>query len=316
HFGFPCNSRGFYDEEFPPPGRRSRRTVAVIGDSFTAGVVPHPFHFTTVCERVLGDVDLLKIGWPSLGPDEYLRLLERDALPLHPDAIVVALYLGNDLVEVRPWNAIDQFLAGWFDRGNVLLFEVPRRLRALRSERSLAHATEARRIETVEEVRAQFPWVDDAALEPGAMSEEAYLRAETRNARFFGCFGEGFGPLPERRWAALARRLIEMRERSASTPFGVMVIPDEAMVEDALWTRVLAASPGLPLKRDAPRERLVSFCEASGIPCLDTWIPLLAVPPQPDGDRHLYLRRDTHWNVRGNEVAGKALAPFVRALLR
>jgi hypothetical protein len=42
---------------------------------------------------------------------------------------------------------------------------------------------------------------------------------------------------------------------------------------------------------------------------------LTAVPPLPDGDRHLYLLRDTHWNARGNDAAGKALAPFVRQLM-
>ncbi len=318
HFGFPCNSRGFFDEEFRPPEGRGRRAIAVIGDSFSVAFVPHPLHYTTVCERAIGDVDLLNVGWPSIGPDEYLRLLEREVLPLRPDGVVLSLFLGNDLAEVRPWNAVDLLLADWLDRGNVLLFEVPRRLGILRrgNARAARPPPESGRLATLEELRRDFPWIEDWRQEPATMTEADYLRIETERAGVFGRVGEGFGSLPERRWAALTRRLLEIRDRAAPLPFGVMLIPDEAMVEDALWARVLDASPGTRLERHALRARLVAFCATSGIPCLDTWPLLRAVPPETDGDRHLYRLRDTHWNARGNEVAGKALAPFVRALLR
>ena len=52
-----------------------------IGDSFTVGIVPHDFHFTTVAERALG-CPIYAIGEYAVGPEEY-ALLERDeALPL------------------------------------------------------------------------------------------------------------------------------------------------------------------------------------------------------------------------------------------
>ena len=87
------------------------------------------------------------------------------------------------------------------------------------------------------------------------------------------------------------------------------------MVEDALWRRIEADTEA-PLDRHALRRRLVEWCEAQDIPCLDLWPVLDAVAPLEDGDRHLYLLRDTHWNARGNEVAGRALAPFVRLLMK
>ena len=37
-----------------------------------------------------------------------------------------------------------------------------------------------------------------------------------------------------------------------------------------------------------------------------------AVEPLPDGRRHLYQLRDTHFNARGNQVAGQELAAFLR----
>jgi hypothetical protein len=52
-----------------------------------------------------------------------------------------------------------------------------------------------------------------------------------------------------------------------------------------------------------------------GIPVFDLLPVMRAVEPLADGKRHLYHLTDTHWNVRGNAVAGAELAKFVRALL-
>ena len=41
-----------------------------------------------------------------------------------------------------------------------------------------------------------------------------------------------------------------------------------------------------------------------------------AVPPLTDGWRHVYHLRDTHFNVRGNRVAGEALAQALAELPR
>jgi hypothetical protein len=52
-----------------------------------------------------------------------------------------------------------------------------------------------------------------------------------------------------------------------------------------------------------------------GIAALDLLPRLRAQEPLPDGRRHLYHLRDTHFNARGNEAAGAALAELVEACL-
>lgn len=302
HFGFPCNDRGFYDGPFRPPAQRDGPAVAVIGDSFSASFVPHRHHYTTVAERTLGDCELWNVGWAALGPAEYRRLLVAEVLPRAPDAVVVSLFLGNDLAETRPSGASDRLLADWFDRGNVLLLEVPRRLLVL-----WRGGESAQRGRWTRELAPAEPWLEDPLREPGSIPEADFLRIETERA-------VAAGAIDARRWDAFAAELRALRAGCAGVPFGFVLIPDEFMVEDALWRRVQAAA-GVPLERHALRLRLLEWCRDEGIPCLDLWPPLDAVPPLADGDRHLYLLRDTHWNVRGNEVAGRALAPFVRRLL-
>jgi hypothetical protein len=90
-----------------------------------------------------------------------------------------------------------------------------------------------------------------------------------------------------------------------------MLIPDEFQVEDALWDEVVA-STGRRLNRNQPQERITAFLRQEGIPSLDLLPALRAVPPMADGQRHLYHLQDTHFNVRGNQVAGEKLAEFLR----
>ncbi|MBL9079090.1 MAG: hypothetical protein JNL08_16420 [Planctomycetes bacterium] len=303
HFGFRTNADGCVDAPFEPPGPQRGPVLAVVGDSFSAGVVPHAYHYTTVAERELDGTAVWNVGWAGLGPAEYHHLLTTVVLPRRPDAVLVALFLGNDLAETPPWSGLDRVLADWFDRGNVLLCEVPRRIARL-----LGPGVDAGLVR-LGNLAAAEPWLHDPAREPGTFTEAAFLELELARARV-AC-----DPAP--RLPALLAELRAMQARCADVPFALLLIPDECMVEDALWGRLAAAWPAgaAPPQRWGLRDRLVAFCAEAGLPCLDLTEVLRKEAPLADGDRHLYLRRDTHWNVRGNAAAGAALVPFARALL-
>lgn len=301
HYGFPVNAHGCYDAPFAEPGPARGPVVAVIGDSFSASVVPHAFHYTTVAEHEL-DAAVWNVGWAALGPAEYRYLLANVVLPLRPDAVVVALFLGNDLAETPPFAGFDRTLAGWLDRGNVRLLEVPRRL--------FARGGADVGLRRLGDLAAAQAWLHDPAREPGSFTADAFLALEVSRART-ACDPD----LP--RLPALLAELEAMRALCGDVPFALLLIPDECMVEDALWQRVVAAWPegAPPPARHVLRDRLVAWCDGAGVPCLDLLPALRAVAPWRDGDRRLYLLRDTHWNVRGNAVAGEALAPFAAGLL-
>jgi hypothetical protein len=106
--------------------------------------------------------------------------------------------------------------------------------------------------------------------------------------------------------------LLEMRRACGATPFGVLLIPDEFQVEDETWRLASAVPDGERFDRDQPQRVLSRWLAEQGIPCLDLLPALRAVPPMPDGRRHLYHLRDTHFNARGNAVAGHELARFLR----
>ncbi|MGE3172221.1 MAG: hypothetical protein AB7O97_06295 [Planctomycetota bacterium] len=308
HLGTACNGRGFYDEPFAAPGADCGAVVAVIGDSFSASFVPHSMHYTTVAERALAAAGrpaaLWNVGWPAIGPAEYRWLLQNEVLPLAPDVVVVSLFLGNDLLETPRAGVGDLWLRDWFDRGNLLCWEVPRRL--LLVARGAATPASAAAGADLDAVLRARPWLLDPPREPGTFTPDEFLRVETERA-------VAFSTIDPARWTAFEHELGRLRTLCADRPLLFALIPDESMVEDALWRRVEIAA-GRPLRRHELRQRLLRWCEAAAIPCVDFWPALAAEPALADGDRHLYLLRDTHWNARGNAVAGRVLAERLRAL--
>jgi hypothetical protein len=297
HFGFACNERGFFDAPF---ARDGRARVAVIGDSFGVGVVPHALHYTRVAEELLG-LEIANVGVAGCGPPEYLALLVDEVLPLQPEAVVFALFAGNDL-EFKQAPAPHAWLRDAFSRERVLLWQVPERLlRRAHDGAALPGAGASVGDE------ADALWLSDPRLEPPSLSPEAFLRLEVQRARTLS--SPDAAALD-----ALLSILEEARALVAPRPFAVLVIPDEFQVEDALWEEIRATA-GVELERDAFQRRLLPRLADAGIPALDLLPVLRAVAPLEDGRRHVYHLRDTHWNARGNRAAGLALAGFLRERL-
>jgi hypothetical protein len=102
-------------------------------------------------------------------------------------------------------------------------------------------------------------------------------------------------------------RLLEIAAAARGLPVVFVLIPDEFQVEDGLWQQVGAAS----LDRDQAQRELVAWCAENGLRCIDLLPSLRAAVPWTDGNRHVYYARNTHWNRRGNEVAGAAIARYL-----
>ena len=314
HRGFPCNEAGHYDHAFLPSAARNKPTVLMIGDSFSASLVPHRYHFTTVSEQALGDVEIYNMGVSGIGPEEYLYLLSHEGLPLEPDAVIVNLFIGNDLSNTRTGTGVSQSLKRWFDPGNVRIWFLPQRLMLIAAERKRAEADvfgkDPQQILTTKaEIQAAYPWVLDHRLEKPALSEDRYLEIA-------GWQIESSCPPHEERLRPLLEHLATMKRLCRDIPFAVMLIPAEYQVEDALWEAATTRLTKGPYVKDAAQTQIRRWLEDAGIPCLDLLPALRAAKPFEDGNRHCYAARDTHFNTRGNQITAEQLTPFVRDLLR
>jgi hypothetical protein len=302
-FGFPMNSGGFYDSEFVPRAATERRVVTDIGDSFSYGVVPHAYHFTTLAEKQLGNVDIYNIGYPGLSPSDYLYLLQQDALPLDPDLVLVNLFVGNDIVS----TASPAGPARWYDADSYLTAVVWYRLKIMRKARLIDVSASGNLDSAQHDITRAYPWLIDPSRELPSLSADVFGQLETRNALGIAVPIDGV-------YETFFRTLGSITQAAANVRLGFVIIPDEFQVEEDLWNLV-SQRAGRPLDRDLAQRTIVSWLKGRGLPVLDLLPVMRAVPPMKDGRRHLYQLRDTHFNARGNEVAARALAPFVDSLL-
>ena len=313
HLGFPVNSDGFVDREAAEAARSERRVVC-LGDSFSVAVVPNHLHYTTVAEREFTGLEVYNLGVVNAGPREYLRLLELHGLSLRPDLVVVALFLGNDVKDARRPAASG--ISAWTDRNEVLILEATGRLVAVARERlaGTAIAGAGGSFETFgiptaaplppAEIERRLPWLADPLREPAALSTNRFDYVEYTRAEI---------TLPEREdeYAAAFSYLERIREAALPAPLAVLVLPDEFQVEDDVWRAVLAQGLPASAERDLPQQLIGKRLEKRSIPYVDLLPLLRAVPPLEDGRRHVYHLRDTHFNARGNRIAGRALAELI-----
>lgn len=318
-FGYPCNQGGHYDVDFTPK-TAGEKLVVVIGDSFSPGTVPLPLHYTKVCERRLPSTRVYNMGLCATGPAEYLYLLGEEARPLNPDLVLIALFVGNDLVDNLSSistndseGSVNLFIRSWFDVQNILLYLIPARMVKIASEenelafgldRSLKDDKE--HVDELSEVRT--PWIEDPMKERPYFSRETFVSIESQRAVIV-CSGD---TTP---YDQLFATLAKIIDASRDTRLAFMLIPDEFQVEDSLWEEITARKEGVEWDRDRPQRLIRSWLKERVVPCLDLLPHMRQTPPMTDGSRHLYHLQNTHFNARGNEIAGKLLADFLTDVL-
>ncbi|MDJ0847490.1 MAG: hypothetical protein QNK04_03810 [Myxococcota bacterium] len=301
YFGFPANSGGYYDVEFTRGGPNTL-VVAVLADSFGVGVVPYRFNFVTVAEDLLRErlghryerIELQNFAVSGVGLNEQAFLLEREVLRWRPDRVVLTVFVGND-IHVDPRFGETEAR----DRRSLLrwrIWGVPGSLWLLAKEG--ARATPATGMARSGEAAPEH--VRDPARESPTYRPETFLRLESR--RFEVCDPDS--PDTEAAYQALFRGLAHFHERLGDRLL-VLVVPDEFQVNDALHAELVARAPQRAAwPRDRPQQRIAGFCRRQGIACLD----LLPALRHAERRARTYHLRDTHWNARGNAVAGRALA--------
>ena len=292
------NSRGYPDEEFQDRGPNDY-VVAVVTDSFGVGSVPWRYNFATVAERLLAErlgprydrIAVNNYGIIIINMPEYLYLLGAEVLPADPDQVVLCIFVGNDIVGVPPKRSADPFrLQHW------LVVQTTRRL-----ARVVSGVESTRWAVGVDSAAGAEPaFLHDPTLEEPYFTEEAFLRVErerleicnTRsrdNARRFTGFFEA----------------LELAREWVGPKLLVAIIPDEFQVNDELYRVLLGPEGDAPARyeRDYPQRRIVEWCRERGVRVLD----LLPALREAEAGGRTYHLRDTHWNARGNRVAGEAL---------
>jgi hypothetical protein len=306
------NSDGFRGPELRdhPP-----RRVVVYGDSFVHGEFSADDEtFAQQLERRLGDgTEVVNAGVRAYGPDQALLHLERTQASLAPDAIVFAVFAGNDFGDLIR-NKLFRFAPN-----GELLRNRPELAPELREQfhqnpleqlalaglyrvakRGLKHRRRSEPADTRH---------DPAALLETCRSELVDYRTDdiARAVVFEDHYDADLALEPDGDGAATKQRLMEavlarLAEQTHGVPVSVLVIPAALDVAPGLG--------GLSIPRAGwphydPRglsRRVVRAARAAGLPVIDLWDAFEPEAPT------LFYPRDRHWNARGQELAASVVA--------
>jgi hypothetical protein len=301
------NSGGYVDDEFFAAGKRDF-VVAVLADSFGVGggVVPFDYNFATVAERRLqgalgGRFDRVAVhsfGVAGIGLPEYYHLMLTEALPTNPSLVALCVFVGNDIEGGLNQRAP---LAGYALFKNWRVAQLPKRLWRISYERRHGNAAV---VGTIDLRPRDVPaYVHDYRLEPATFSEQRFMQIEAERVEICDARRPDIADRYEGAFSFLDRFRDVLGKRLL-----VVLIPDEFQVNDALWAKVVSVTAARDaLDRDLPQKRITAHCAARGIAVLDLLRPLYQAPQQEPA----YQLRDTHWNARGNRLAGEAIAAWI-----
>lgn len=292
------NRGGFNDREHDPIKPQGTYRVAVIGDSFVFGRVPRQQNFVQRLEKSLtgirSNVEVINLGIPAAGPHNYRALLEHDATNLQADLAVVMVFLGNDIIQAHP----DFRTRVRFGR----TVEVLRRPWLLGPSLEYAYLYRLS--------RAAYTLLLNR-FEPHSathFSRSAYLAVEQRRAQAFRAPPDRF---LQEAIQGLLTDLSAMSRHASEQGMGLVVVlaPDEQQTDDRLWNELQMKTSLDPnqYQRTDINQRLGVELAARHIPSLD----LLAAFTGTASNEDLYLPSDSHWSVKGNEIAAREILPLV-----
>jgi hypothetical protein len=340
-YTFQTNSLGLRGPERAFEKAAGTQRVLVVGDSFVAGFgVRDEAVFTVWLERILNGsagsnrVEVINVGRNGTSTIRELDLYRSIGRRFEPDVVVLAFYVGNDLVEVVQEHDAEE-LRRWHPSGVIrraayglcpnLYLEL-----ALLKMSAEARQTEERRsdeeilialrrmcgelggdFEAAKAAYGRLPADVKEALAGRLLRDHQVLAAccdPGRLRRALAPDDEFFA----RAWPRVDRHLELLREAAGEDKarFVVLIIPDAVQVDPK--AQRFAAEIGFEVDEawltstSRTQAAVVDWCRHTDVPCLDL-TDKLRQSAEP-----LYYRQDGHWNEAGHERAAELLAEFLR----
>ena len=277
------NREGFRDREFSAEKPAGKKRILVLGDSFTFGTgVEQEETFPKVLERRLGQ-EAFNWGVAGYSTDQELLLLEKEGLRYRPDLVILALYLGNDLMDnLLPYPSEADRAKPFFvlegTRLNLKNVPVPqaRKDPGPRSQGLTQLLTRSLLVSETAKILIQWKPLQPLAARLGSMEDSTTQEQELRLAQ------------------ALLARMREWTLQHDSRLFVVMV-PHLSQIQR--FSPRTAASNALAT-------RLLAACRELKIDAVDL-TPILKHRAQ-EGEA-LYFPRERHWNALGHKRAAEII---------
>ncbi|HEV7348048.1 SGNH/GDSL hydrolase family protein [Telluribacter sp.] len=290
NYGFPLNSKGFKDIEYNLKKDGTFRIVG-IGDSFTFGVVPYSYNYLKILEDSLNGrikkpaIEIVNMGIASTSPPDYLAVLANEALPMQPDMAIVSVFVGNDIVE-STLSSRKRKMYSYFYLASALYYIYKFTSSIGKGTSFSTYGEGASYCDTcstykpekylgIESERCYIFRKDDLRFKRDIVDALYYLKRIS-----FFCKAKGIKLL-------------------------VVLLPDEMQVNEKLRKEVMDNMVMGPEIWDnsQPNRVLHQKLSEMKIPVIDLLPTFIA----NSKDTPTYIPNDSHWNIKGHEVAAATL---------
>lgn len=322
--GYYTNALGFADREFSEEKAPGTLRVMGLGDSFTHGSVSYPQNVLTVAEALLNRdcgrrIEIMNFGISATGLWDYRMVHKLAWARYRPDRVLVHFYMGNDGPDLVFGNTEIPSPSGSSLFRSYAWRYLLNAVNVLRSvdQGPMAEADAAGdpKARGAMRVQGQAEMSDDRA--PPKFSEESFRRmAGLEVARTYRGRNLPYGDLWNKTFDALDALRLDVLASTGKPPI-VILYPSESQIytrlRDDSISWIKAEKPAVDpddFDPDFPGRMVLDYCKRTGTPCYDITPRIQAAAREEV--RSLYLPRDTHWNVKGNYVAGTAEADALR----
>ena len=294
------NSHGLRGEEVDRKTNQTMRLLA-IGDSFVFGVGVEDTQtaIALTAKRLTesgAPTEALNAGIPAFGVPDAVGWLSRHGVELEPDVVILAIFLGNDLVDASPGRE-DILIVN----GLLVPSQSSRGIKAWLHRHSHLFVL----LKSLLEQPGLLPVREKLGL--GEPWKVRILREE------FGVYRKSAPRDLKLAIEATDRALGDLVALSFEHRFavGAVLIPSEIQVDPERWRAGLASLGLDPREYDPqiPSEIFRGLLDQHSISMLDLG-PVFAAGLAKG--QELYYRLDRHWTIEGNTLAAEKMSSFLK----
>ena len=328
--GYYTNSWGMNDLEFDASSADNR--IFVLGDSQTYGMVPYWANNISIAEDIITKscqgkaFELFNLGVPGAGLLEYKKVFELTHEKLRPQTVLLNFYMGNDSPDVYRSKAnlypvtdgLNKSYFYTFVRNSFIALSGVSQTAKQSSKRLTEHTSE--KVRGGNKTGTEIPASDN---DP-AMTGPTFTGDEWQKVARFEVNTLYTGSDSTAMWNQTYHVLDEIKEQveKANAKLIIAFYPSEAQVDPKRLSEAVGYVESYynrddlsqsDYDNDLPQKKLKSYCEMRKLACLDL-TPSLKAEFLRTGET-LYIRQDTHLNLKGNRHAGEALGRFLNKIL-
>jgi len=302
------NRFGFNDQDYPLERIPGTARMVIVGDSFNwAGGLEG--NYTALLENQfaqtpdLPPVEVINAGYPMTHAGEQLIMLQKFGLQYQPDLVVLGVFVGNDFIDADPYRkriVVNDTQIDIDKRKEIQILGYP----IIFKSRLWMFIEQKYKVFRETATLEQPAWA--APEEEGTFTEETFLKIQRARLEFCNLKAHAEGKYDDRieyLFESIAQIKQLLAERQID--FKVAIYPDEFQVNQALADQLFET---YDLNREdydleLMQKLLIAFLDREEIPYID----MLDQFRQVGQTETLYLLRDTHWNLAGNQLAADIL---------